>query len=78
MSEMVQRVALGIHAARANSRTKWDDCSEEYRTGTMRDAYAAIAAMREPTRAMISEGWDHEDSRMPTEMWQRMIDAALT
>lgn len=47
MSEMVERVARGMHLRRPNSRiTRWEDCSDEYRTGTMRDAHAAIEAMR--------------------------------
>lgn len=44
--EAVERVAKAMHLGRSNSRrTVWDDCSDEYRTGTMLDARAAIAAM---------------------------------
>ena len=85
MSEMVERVARGMHLRRPNSRTKWEDCSDEYRTGTMRDAYAAIEAMREPTEEMITilllnmnENEDNPNISYDAKVvWQAMIDAAL-
>jgi hypothetical protein len=91
MSEMIERVAMGIHAQRANSRlTKWEDCSEEYRNGTRRDARAAIEAMREPTDEMQSAGYLNAEHSIeavgdlapapesqPRLIWQAMIDAAL-
>lgn len=78
MSEMVERVARGIHLRRPNSRrTKWEDCSDEYRTGTMRDAHAAIEAMREPTEAMLSEYFEGKGRDTFVYHWQKGIDAAL-
>lgn len=84
MSKMVERVARGIHLRRPNSRlTKWEDCADEYRTGTMRDAHAAIEAMREPTegmaRACLVLLWSKAGigEETPAELWQAMIDEAL-
>ncbi len=82
MSEsMVERVAKQMHLKRPNSRyTKWEDCSDEYRTGTLRDAYTAIAAMREPTEAMADAGngtFRPPDYASAEECYQAMIDSAL-
>lgn len=62
--EMIERVGDAIYAERGNSDAQ---------------ARAAIAAMREPTAAMIDaavedEGADPEWARIH---WQVMIDAAL-
>ena len=78
MNEKLEQVARGIHLRRANSRhTKWEDCSEEYRTGTMRDAHAAIEAMREPTDAMIAAAQAVGIDQDPRDYWPAMVDEAL-
>jgi hypothetical protein len=90
MSEMVERVARAIHKtyhadtmdglSGGSVDAAWDrlaefDCQDEWRAA----ARAVIAAMREPTEAMI-EGtnypnttWDSGDA----DVWRAMIDAAL-
>ena len=85
MSEMVERVAKHMHFRRGNSlRTKWEDCADEYRRGTMRDAHAAIEAMLKPTDEMIKAGRyadNGEDMNLgqdgAEECWRLMIDEAL-
>ena len=42
----------------------------------VKDADAAITAMREPTEAMLDAGAYDLDMKLETQ-WQRMIDAAL-
>ena len=76
MSEMVERVAKAIQ-----------QLAREYQIDALGDrdaaylARAAIAEMREPTKAMADEGrtnaWDYSTSDA-IEGWHRMIDAALT
>lgn len=79
---MVDRVAIGIHDRRGNSRhTKWEDCADEYQTGTRRDAHAAIAAMRKPTPEIIEvlerllDTQGH--SQTLEESWALLVDEAL-
>jgi hypothetical protein len=63
---MVERMACVLAAEMAQS-SNWEDFVGQ--------AEAAIAAMREPTEAMIKAGQIGEgDSRR---VWTRMIDAAL-
>ena len=81
---MVEKVTQAIEAARMeceNARTAWFDQSEVL-------ARDAIAAMQEPTAAMIKAGEAADLDKNPgpeesdqqwwhTEIWQAMIDAAL-
>lgn len=69
MSEMIERVALAISGSNdpANILTIHRD-----------RAKAAIEAMREPTKAMVSAGYDEADgSHLWREVWKAMIDEAL-
>ena len=70
MSEMVERVAKAL--AREYDR---DPETDNVGLGTQLStamARAAIAAMREPTEAMLYAGWQEDSS-----IWRAMIDAAL-
>jgi len=74
MTEMIERVARAIHSAEVEDEgDPWNDLGDyvqgEYRTL----ARAAIAAMREPTEAMLGPPWNY--GRL--EIWQAMIDEAL-
>ena len=94
--DVVERVARAIcveRVARAICRAMWgDDCplmtaaafEEEHWSQTLAEARAAIAAMREPTEAMLGAG--QRPPRAPFRYvaeeslllrWQAMIDAAL-
>lgn len=85
MSEMVERVARALCVA--------DGCDPDHEsadpidtgiklwTRYVRDASAAIEAIREPTKAMIQAAYDSsldDDERFDAhEIWQAMIDEAL-
>lgn len=79
MSEMVERMARGMHASTDMiwSQLPWD------RLGAAQELYlslarAAIAEMREPTRLMIRAGGEiAENDRIAEATWANMIDAAL-
>lgn len=72
MSKMVEQVAraLAKHA---------DDSFEDAPAGFWEDfARAAIAAMREPTEAMVKEGNKYTDwASGADDAWEVMIDEAL-
>lgn len=68
MSEMVERVALAISGS--------DDPVNILEIHRHR-ARAAIAAMREPTVAMLTEAWVAALFEDATGVWQAMIDEAL-
>ena len=72
-SEMVQRAADAIHAAAG------DEMGEKRRREVAR---AVIAAMREPTEAMINAGWEdgnngYGEGEEMAPIWRAMIDEAL-
>ena len=87
--DVVERVA------RAICRAMWgDDCplmtaaafEEEHWSQTLAEARAAIAAMREPTEAMVAAATHGPPSgpvlhpasvRAPRAVWRAMVDAAL-
>lgn len=90
MSEMVERVARAIAQVREQNGAApydgWDAIHGEHAARRLRehlfeDARAAIAAMREPTKAMVEAGLRDDYSLIEadcTEMqWERMIDTAL-
>ena len=88
MTEMVKRVARAHYEAYFEGvlgccEQAWDEVDEPRRGQFMG---AAIAAMREPTQAMVNAGADEvgpKDERYETEWlaardgWREMIDAAL-
>lgn len=68
MSKMVERVQKAIESL------------TQHHTGSSSEALAraAMAAMREPTEAMVNAGGEIENSnRVAVEIWQSMIDEAL-
>src|SRR5690348_7039249 len=77
MSEMLERVRKAICEesiispceATYGSKCCLPTCYKECFDNTLDQARAAIAAMREPTKAMIEAG---------SEAWRAMIDAALS
>lgn len=85
MNEMIDRVAKAL--CKQDSEPK--ECARFYAA----IARVAIEAMREPTAAMLTAGWeaalfDHRAvdqaeyeaaaKEYPRSVWRRMIDAALT
>jgi hypothetical protein len=82
-SEMVERVALAMQEAAEGpvmfSANFWPDSNRPDAAYT-KLARAAIAAMREPTEAMIEASnreWDGRMSHRSSGAWQAMIDEAL-
>lgn len=85
MSEMIERVAKAIFkdydwsfAPKAPFEEQELHLQEIFRNL----AKAAIAAMREPTDAMVKAAWrrndDNDGKEADRENWQSMIDAALS
>lgn len=84
-SIMIERVARAM--ARANYPAATDNDIDEMWEGWVKEARAAIAAMREPTPAMIDRfvsralqvqiGGGYTWSDYARDQWQTMIDAAL-
>lgn len=83
MSEMVERVARALF--KLDGCTDWDAVTTEIREPWMRQSRAAIAAMREPTEAIVQIMDDcinidaDRGYVMPTgrDIWHSAIDAAL-
>ena len=76
MSEMVDRVAMAVHDALGNPE------DIEAKAGCLEIARAVIAAMREPTEAMVmsapfSYDFGEGDKWSVRVLWRRMIDEAL-
>lgn len=74
-SIMIERVARAM--ARANYPAATDNDIDEMWEGWVKEARAAIAAMREPTPAMVNYGEACDGTISAKEIWQTMIDAAL-
>jgi hypothetical protein len=71
MSEMVERVARAIEDECAG-------CDPRNFSAFTNAARAAIAALREPTEAMVMAGKDAPFCPdIPTDVWYAMIDATL-
>jgi hypothetical protein len=90
MSEMVERVARACHDARifmtiSDTPAPYDETSPNNRYLYLKLARVAIAALREPTEAMIASiDRAHENALESgvytwpvATFWQTMIDAAL-
>ena len=90
MSEMVERVARAMFARENRARDGWTWEREienvDLRTYWLDSARAAIAALREPTEAMLMAAREdsgaytsnaEQDCEPYLEAWQEMIDAAL-
>lgn len=83
MSGMVERVAraIGSSGHAEQDGHLWDEEREFERQFLLEQARAAIAAMREPTDAMVAEGHAvyAADPRLALhDLWRAMVDAALT
>lgn len=82
MSEMVEKVARALHEQFRKTyggaaQTSWDDLSNFNRNYGLGLARAAIAAMREPTEAMVDRA-AMDEIFAPRLCWVDMIDEALT
>lgn len=78
MSEMVERVARALYAVNTGGAASWEDEAPEFQQWVCEQARAAIAAMREPTEAMVEEGASEiRAAGGPEFVWRAMIDAAL-
>lgn len=81
MSEMVERAARAICKKRfcngGIDDNGWDDCSAALKADYMSEARAAIEAIREPTKKMVSVGLEYIEEGDPIEAWQAMIDESL-
>lgn len=79
MSVMIERVAMALYDY-ANSQEPEPDTSFEYeRDYWIKLATIGIQAMREPAIAMYDFGTDKMwKDRNSTEVWQAMIDGALS
>ncbi|MET3710434.1 hypothetical protein ABIC65_001114 [Sphingomonas trueperi] len=85
--DMVERVARALLASESNDEMSWENLGLTTRGAFKRDARAAIAAMREPSRQMRIVGEREMMARHPNldcfrdpyvdSTWQAMIDAAL-
>ncbi len=77
MGEMVERVARAIAEFDCDlGKAGPADCDEINGNCQCRKlARAAIAAMREPTDAMVNEAWG---TTLAAAFWRAMIDAALS
>ena len=76
MSNMIERVARAMAESAGFS---WEHCTQEQWKA---DARAGIAAMREPTQAMLDEVCSSENiepftDKTMTSIYRNMIDAAL-
>ena len=79
MSEMVERVARALAKKMRNSATVDNGDLGHVIVDDLFDmryvARAAIAAMREPTEAMLDAGWGPSD--LPSDKWRAMVSEAL-
>jgi hypothetical protein len=81
VSEMVERVKAAIEEAFLAQRV----AAASWHPGAgiippidvVEIARAVIAAMREPTEAMVDEGWYYAYEENALKTWQSMIDEAL-
>lgn len=83
MNEMIERVAAAIGEAEG---IPWRNRNDRQRLRLLKNARAAIAAMRGPTEAMIVDGFEAmrgewkqcKDAAADAEAcWRAMIEAAL-
>ena len=83
-SEIIERVARAIYEGRNGPGCRaWGSQPASHQEPYLKDARAAIEAMREPTEAMLDAGkWVSPLYDDPTpaavEYWETMIEAALT
>jgi hypothetical protein len=77
MSEMVDRVAKALWESSDDTEmgAPWENLTGHWRKTYEDMARVAIAAMREPTQAMLDAG--PVEPYMDAYVWAKMIDAAL-
>lgn len=85
--EWQRKMSMRERVARAMARRRYGDIvlTEDWQM-FLPDADVAIAAMREPTKAMLKAGADQGDiadeggwiSGTPSQVWPAMVDAALS
>jgi hypothetical protein len=78
MNEMIERVAraLCLRRGKIDGESDLGDYVERHWSCHTEEARDAIAAMREPTEAMVEAAGDAKNSDWD-EIWHPMIDAAL-
>ena len=82
MTEMVERVARASFDYWVETRPEkagltFEDNNEDEIAFAMEHARRCIAAMREPTQAMLTAGLLTSPDQQLTYCWEAMIDAAL-
>jgi hypothetical protein len=83
---MVEKVARALYAIRMETAERaglhdpytWETDNNVYREHCLREARAAIEAMREPTAEMFMAPYDGQTLAKASTIWRRMVDAALT
>jgi hypothetical protein len=82
--EMVERVAMAIARSRHGASLRWEQETGGLRQSALDDARAAIAAMREPTEAMMkaagadqnyADGGGLERHDFEEEYWRAIAEA---
>ena len=71
----IERVARGLHSVRSKE-TVFDNLSRTIKGHYLKEARAAIEALREPSEKMMAAG-NHHDIASDEDRWRRMVDAAL-
>jgi len=82
MSEMVERAAQAAYAKWIEGveslEPPWEQMPQDFRDRMIEAQHAAIASMREPTKAVLDSGrdvmTDYDDAEV---CWHEMIDEAL-
>jgi len=74
---MVERVAKALWEQYSVSIHPWSEAKPYEREKLHADARAAIAAMREPTAAMLESAWASALAEDADCVWRDMIDEAL-
>ena len=77
---MVERVGRAMYAQTTTSKTlPWESLDDNgvIKPAILRDAQAAIEALREPTEAMTGAGMTAAKDGFVSPVWRAMIDEAL-
>lgn len=80
MREKIARALFDNWISRQSSLTRTERAWRRSRDGLLLDADAVLAAMREPTEAMVTAGTAEDDVHelAPARIhWQAMIDSAI-
>lgn len=74
---MVLRVARAIHECEGSDASAWDSLDTEEFAKRLRQAQAAVGAMRKPTDAMLLSAVRLDPRCLIEKQWPAMIEAAL-